>query len=144
MEHLRVDADELRRFAADLRAADRALPGELRKELRAVGQPVLSQIRQVASWSARIPAATTMQVSLSKRRTGIFFKVNQARAPHAKAYEGNGQPGRFRHPVFGNDRVWVSQGRRTFLFRTVLRAAPQAEQAVGRAVDTVARRAGFH
>jgi hypothetical protein len=42
-------------------------------------------------------------------------KAGGAKAPSGAPFENHGQPGQFRHPVFGNKSNWVNQEARPFL-----------------------------
>jgi hypothetical protein len=114
----------------------------LRRRLKAAADPIRAQVRANASWSRRIPGAVSIGTKFTKRSTGVFIKVNSKRAPHARPLENNGQPGTFRHPVFGRD-VWVVQRARPFFFADTARHMPQVEQAAIEAINDAARAVGF-
>lgn len=122
------------------------MPGEIRKELRPqlriAGQPIEAKARRNASWSHRIPGATTVKVSTGKKDPGIFLRVSAAKAPHARPYEGITGRATFRHPVYGND-VWVEQSTRPFLRSAAVEGLDDVVSAADRAVIAAARRAGF-
>lgn len=94
------------------------VPVQVRAAVRpAVNQAaelIAAQARANASWSSRIPGAISTSVRFSSRG-GAVVRVSSAAAPHARPYEGIGNPGStFRHPVYGND-WWVEQAERPFL-----------------------------
>lgn len=133
-----------------------SIPPEMRKrlvpKLRAAGQDILREASVNASWSTRIPRALRLVASTSKTRPGVFIRVNQAIAPHARAFEGiSGRGDTFRHPVFGSgDRrgywsqdTWVAQRTRPFLLPAVRVGRVAVIEAVNEAVDEAARQAGF-
>ncbi|MEV7908512.1 hypothetical protein AB0P04_43675, partial [Streptomyces anulatus] len=107
---------EIRKLIADLGR----VPAELRKELRPAIQraarEVLTEARSRASWSSRIPGAMRIAVRFTGKAAGASVVVSAARAPHGRPYEHLGSPGTFRHPAYGNRRVWVEQAARPFLF----------------------------
>ena len=123
------------------------IPGEIRRELRPalnrVAQPVLVQARANASWSTRIPGATRISSSFSRRSAGVAITVSGRKAPHARPLENLGRPGSFRHPVFGNRDRWVSQAARPFLFSAVAGAEEDLVRETGQVVEQVARKHGF-
>jgi hypothetical protein len=123
-----------------------AVPPAVRREFRAGGmlraaRPALTEVRRRASWSSRIPAATTMTIS-SGARAGVTIRVDSGRAPHARPYEGLSGPV-FRHPVYGNRHNWVPQEARPFFYSGVQAAAPQVAEAIADIVTAVAEQHGF-
>lgn len=133
---------ELRDFIAEIGK----LPNDLRKDLRPAlqksGEKPLAQAKRNASWSTRIPNATKVAVSFSKRYAGVAIKTSKAKAPHARAYEHGGQPGTFRHRVYGHD-VWVESKARPFLWPAAKPWLESTDELVGDVVDTVARQYKF-
>lgn len=125
------------------------VPVELRRELRprllAAIRPVQSEARANASWSRRIPDAIGITVRYGARSGGVLLRVNAAKAPHARPFEGLASGGRtFRHPVFGREReIWVSQQARPFLMPAVREGRPHAVRAVREAITATARAHGW-
>ncbi|MEV7804989.1 HK97 gp10 family phage protein [Microbispora sp. NPDC088329] len=123
------------------------LPAEIRRELRPalsrVAKPVLAEVRANASWSTRIPGATRISSSFSRRSAGVAITVSGRKAPHARPLENLGRPGSFRHPVFGDRQRWVSQAARPFLFQAVAGADEELVRETGRVVEAAARKHGF-
>lgn len=134
---------ELRKFIRDMGKIPPDIRQELRPRLRKIGEKALLQAKANASWSTRIPAATRLQVSLSKSSAGIALVVNSKRAPHARYYENDGKPGTFRHPLFGNRKHWFTQAARPFLLPAARPWDRQIDQEIGEVVDSVARDQGF-
>lgn len=124
------------------------MPGEVRSGLRvgfrAAGQVTLEHARGNASWSSRIPGAMGLRVSTSGRNTGVMLRVNSARAPHARPYEGIDGRGTFRHPVYGDRDTWVAQATRPFLRPAIEATRPAYLKAAEEAVTRAARSGGFH
>lgn len=141
---VRFDADEVRTLVKDLKELEggKQLAAALRRNLKAAAQPIARQVRSNASWSSRIPGAVTVGKAFTAKRTGVFLRVNQKKAPHARAFENQGKSGTFRHRVFGKD-VWVAQQARPFFFNETARHLPDVEKAAVLAVDEAARAAGF-
>lgn len=143
---LKFDAAEVRDLIADLRQLEggKEIISALRRNLRAAAAPIKAQVQANASWSTRIPAAVAIGTAFGAKRTaGIFIRVNAKKAPHARPLENGGRAGTFRHPVFGNPQVWVSQPARPFFFGQAAQNIPQVERAAAEAVDEAARSAGF-
>lgn len=139
---LEIDGEAFKLFQRELKKIEPALAKELKKELKAVVDThVVPTARSNASWSSRIPGAIKPQ-ALSK---GIGVRVARKRAPHARPFEGlQGRTGYFRHPVFGNREVWVSQPTRPFLEPAVRDNQQEAADAASEAVEKAAKRAaGF-
>lgn len=137
-------ADEIRDLINDLGKIPKELKAELRPGLRKAGEVVRDEARRNAAWSRRIPAATRVSVGFTARNPGVAVQVNRNRAPHARPFEHGGEPGFFRHKVFGHEDRWVAQRARPFLAKAAEAKAPEAEKQVGDVVDRVTRQAGFH
>lgn len=122
------------------------LPADLRKELRPAlqrsAEKPLAEAKRNASWSRRIPGATKIAVSFSKRYAGVALKTSRGKAEHGRVYEHGGQPGTFRHRVFGHD-VWVEAKARPFLWPAAKPWLESTDELVGNVVDTVARQYKF-
>ncbi len=140
-----VDYPGLRVLVGELGVLPTEIRRELRTGFRAAGQRALETARDNASWSSRIPGAITMRVSTSGPSTGVALRVDAARAPHARPYEGLTRGGRstFRHPVFGTVESWVAQATRPFLRPAVQSVRDDVVQAARDAVQSAARHAGF-
>ncbi|GLY81839.1 HK97 gp10 family phage protein [Actinoallomurus iriomotensis] len=138
-----VDRRELQQLIRDLEQ----VPPAIRREFRSGGmlraaRPALQEVRHRASWSTRIPGATTMSLATGSR-AGVRIRVSAARAPHARPYEHGGSPGTFRHPVYGNRRNWQPQAARPFLRPGVEAARPQVAEAMADVVMDVAHQHGL-
>lgn len=125
---------------------------ELRPELKKVADPILAKAKANASWSSRIPDAIRISARLSKKRQGFALVVSRQKAPHARAFEGLTNRGNtFRHPVFGTgDRrgahsqdTWAEQETRPYLWPAVKDNQGKALDAVGKAIESSARKHGF-
>jgi hypothetical protein len=136
-----VGRAQLQALIRDLGAIPPDVDRGMRQGIRRAAQPALQRIRQNASWSRRIPAAT--RLSTSNVRAGVTIRVNANQAPHARPYENNGSPSTFRHPVYGNREVWVSQAARPFFYRGIEATADQIRDAIGDVVTDAAKRHGF-
>ena len=147
---------ELIELGRYLRHEDKKFAAALRKELRdgvrEAGQKVLDAVKERASWSTRIPAATTMSVSLAAKSAGVVIRTSAKRAPHARPLDQGSQGGGGtvdRHPVFGrgdqtrDEWTWVEQPTRPFFSAAAEASTPEIEARMRRVMDDVARKAGF-
>ncbi len=102
------------RLRRNMLKVPREMRTAIRRPLREAAQGMMETAQGNASWSSRIGPAMRIRTSFSSRRPGVFIQVDRKNAPHARPYEGIVQ-WTFRHPVFGNREVWVSQRSRPFL-----------------------------
>lgn len=144
---------ELVRISRELRnmADGKAIKAAFTKELRAAAAPLVPAVR--ASIQA-IPAptgehsglrdqlsrATTLSVRTVGRQAGVRISVDGRKMPdHRKALqsymEGLKKP--WRHPVFGNTNVWVTQQPKPYFYKTVIPLGVAARVAVDRALTTI-------
>ena len=127
----------------------RHMPGtvsrQLGKELLQAAQHTVGVARRNASWSSRIPGEITARMSRSHIRPGAMLVVGTKNAPHARVYEwGDGRrTGTFRHPVFGDREVWVSQKTRPYLSPAIAATRDYYLQAAEAAVNRALRAHGF-
>ncbi len=134
---------EIQRLVSDLGRVPAELRKELRPAVRAAAQQVLAEARSRAGWSSRIPAATRLSIRFAGKGAGASVITSAARAPHARPYEHGGDPGTFRHPVYGNRRNWVSQAARPFLAPAAQAKREAAVREIDQAVEQVLRRTGW-
>lgn len=153
--------NELRALANRMRAAGAGdLQLKLRRNLRAAAQPVLNDLRVAVravevsssrggaahpSYSRQLRERVAKALRISVAYRGVRFAVQgQAMgdekygAALAKYLDGE-LPGyrRWRHPVFGQDRVWEEQNGRPWFFVTIMANADQFEAACEQAVNEV-------
>jgi hypothetical protein len=135
---------ELQRLIRDLGQIPKDLQKELRPAVKKAAEVVKRDAQARSSWSTRIPGAMRVVVKLAGSGAGASVVVSAAKAPHARPYENLGNPGTFRHPVYGNREVWVPQAARPFLFPAAQAKADAATEEIDKAVREVLRRNGFH
>jgi hypothetical protein len=114
-----IEYASVRMLAREFGQVPQELRAELRPKLRQAGEQVRSQIRSNAGFSSRIPGAVRMTTAFGSKTGGVRIWVDAKKAPHARPLENLGQAGSFRHPVFGNRDVWVSQPAHPFFFPAV-------------------------
>ncbi len=134
-----VDVRDFAAFARALRKGSPEVALQLRVDLRAVGEIVASEARvRAAEWSKTIPP------SIRVRTSGATVSViaGGSGVPLAGLFElGNqGQRGLggtdFRHPVWGNRNVWVSQPMHPFLAPSLEAKIDAVEVAAVEALDS--------
>lgn len=122
-------------------------PADLRKGLRPVmreaAQPILADARRRSGWSTRIPRAMRLATSFTRRQAGVSIVVDRNKAPHARPHEGIRGNRTFRRPVYGNRDVWVEQSTRPFLVPAADMHGRRVVEAVNKAVDDAASKAGY-
>lgn len=134
---------ELRKFIRDFEKFPADLRKEMRPMIRRVGAQALLATRAEASWSTKIPSATRMNVSFSKRSAGASISTNRLRAPGARPLENRGREGFFRHPVNPDKTVWVRQRSRPYISKATQPFAAKFDAEILTVVDQVARSHGF-
>jgi hypothetical protein len=145
-----ADWQEYRRLSKALKdAARRDLQAELRREIRAAGQPALAATRAAVlgvdmsggpagrstGLLARIAAATRLQVLGS----GIRFKVQNKQVDpkygERLVLGSEGTP--WRHPVFGNRKAWSSQVGQPWFYPTLRSRGPAFRRAAVQAMHRI-------
>lgn len=136
---------ELQRIIYDLGAISKDLQREMRPAIREGAQPMLQGIKRNASWSSRIPKATKLSTSFSGRGAGpgASISTDASKAPHARVYENDGNPGTFRAPLFGNREHWYTHAARPFFQPAVRKYGPEVVEAVSKRITEITERHGF-
>ena len=136
---------ELQRIIYDLGAISADLKRELRPAIREGAQPMLQGIKRNASWSSRIPKATKLSTSFSGRGAGpgVSISTDAAKAPHARVYENDGNPGTFKAPLWGNRKHWYTHAARPFFAPGVRKYGPDVVEAIDKRITTITTRHGF-
>lgn len=145
---------DLARISRELRRMnDRELKRRFRRELRAAAAPMVPAVR--ASIAAipvkgtsgstglrkRLQRATRLAVRTTGRSAMVRILVDPKRLPSgqkALAEEMEGTK-RWRHPVFGDRGVWVTQQSHPYFFRVVRPLGLRSRVAVNRVLDGITR-----
>jgi hypothetical protein len=120
----------LKKLVFDFAKISKENKSYLRKNMRAIGKPTLQKIQASASWSRRIPGSTKMGVGFTTRNTGIRIQTDRHVSPHARPHEHAGEPGTFRHPLFGDDSkdrklwTWYSQPAKPYMYPSAVEDLP--------------------
>ena len=149
-------AGQLADIGAHIKTLDKKMATSVRKQIRtgvaAAAEPLAAAVRAEASWSSRIPGATTIKTSFGPRSAGAVVEVNKKKAPHARPLEMGSQrssSGTLRHPVFADSSkskdewTWVSQPQRPFFFAAVDAQTPLITARMNKVLDDVAEEIGF-
>jgi len=139
MSDLTIDVSQLKKLATDLRRASPQLAKDFLTQLGRAGDVVALAAKEKADFSTRIPAT----IKVRRRGTRVRVQAGGETAPHAAAFEHDGYGGSFRHPVFGNYDVWVSQPAHPFLRPALEETLPEVELFVVQAVDDAFISAGW-
>jgi len=126
-----IDTTPLRKLAGVLRAAAPDAARTMRLALKTAGGIVAVEAAARASWSETIPGSIRVQTA------GTTVKVTAGKglsSPIATLYENGGEPGSWRHPVWGNTDNWVSQQARPFLAPALEAKSEEVAAAAGDAI----------
>ncbi|MEU3281769.1 hypothetical protein [Streptomyces antibioticus] len=144
--------DDLRRISRELNRMNNAeVKKRFRKELRGAAQPfvplVRNSIKAIPSkrpYSAdglrgQMVKATRIEVRTVGRDAGVAIRVDGRKMPSKMKSLPKGMEGtkRWRHPVFGNREVWVTQQSHPYFFKVVRPAAVAGRRAAARVVDSI-------
>ena len=132
-----VDTTAITRLAADLRRASSTTRRQLRKRVSEAARPVAQEVRGNYRSGGFEKAARAVRVSqrYGSRGASVSIRVDRSRAPYAR-----GGSATFRHSVFGNPDVWVSQPTvREPFDRAVQGKRGQVEAAVAKVLDDIAK-----
>jgi hypothetical protein len=142
MARVSVDTSDLKKFAAQLKVADRATKREYRKGLKEVGQATADDAK------ARIEDKSPETAALIKVRTRmpatVIVQGGSKDHPVAKLLEGNGTPGFWSHPLFGNEKERYAEQRQPHLTPAFEAHKGEAKDKLAEHVRTAMAEAGFH
>lgn len=139
---LMLDASGLRGFAEGLRRASPEMAKQLRTKMRRAGERVRDDAKVIASASdvpSGIAPSIRVRASLAGAGSGVHLSVlagpkndgdTAGGVGAAAAVEHRGEPGTFRHPLFGNRDYWFEQRAHPYL-------RPAAERNMARVADEV-------
>jgi len=142
---IRIDTTPLRHLASDIRKLSPEVSREFNRELRGIGDLVADAARKRASSFQRVGMGTDrIEQSIKVRRSGMSLRVIAGGdgAPEAAPIDHGGNPGSFRHPVFGNQDVWVGQVAHPFMEPALEDVSDELEGRMVAAVDRALRAVG--
>ncbi len=136
--------------ARQLRSAKRAIntiiPTDIRNEMRSTLRTIGRTLKTEAVAAARFSIdPKVVKVRTAGPRVVLSVTKSEDKPHHgeALAFEHEGKPGSFRHPVYGHRSTWVSQQARPWLTPTIEARFDWAYTEIGRAVEDAFRAAGF-
>jgi len=141
-----VDVTPLRALSRDFRQLDSSVGTHFRSGLRSVGQVVGDRAKERARSFPRLGQGTDRiegSIRVQQASGSIRVVAGGNDAPEAAPLEHGGQAGSFRHPLFGNQDVWVAQMAHPFLAPALDDTADEVESLLLEVVDTSLREAGF-
>lgn len=149
-EGLGIDTRELHDFVRGLKKANPVLRRSLRRRLRGAGEIVAAEARAIASRDSKSVPPT---IKVRTAGASVMVVAGGEGVPLARLLElGNTggaksasatRSGRFRHPVYGQRNVWVSQDMHPFLMpaaaANIGRVEAEALAAVDEAIQALVR-----
>jgi len=136
-----ADATDIRTLGKNLRKGKPEVYRALRFELETIGEIVADRAIIISRRSSdRIWKTIRVRTTAG---LNAFVEAGGDEAPHAAAFEGTGGRGKFRHPVYGNTRRWVSQETHPYLAPAFRATGPEVQRLLDEAVERGMRRAGF-
>lgn len=151
---IRVTGTDLAAVSRKLRKMDdKEIAKRFRKELRATAAPMVPAVRKsidaipVKGTSGstglrrRLKKAVTLRVRTAGRNAQVSILMSTAKMPAGEKSLPAMMEGtkRWRHPVFGNEDVWVSQPSHAFFFPVVRKLGPASRLAAARVVKGIER-----
>lgn len=143
---IQIDTTPLRDVARILRKISPAAASHMRSGLREVGTVVADRAKENARGFPRIHESTDRiegSIRVQQSSGSIRVVAGGDGAPEAAPLEHSGQGGSFRHPLFGNQDVWVQQTAHPFLAPAADAVAPEIEQRLLAVIDASLREVGF-
>lgn len=146
---VRIESRDLYKLTKDLQAVDKKLAVEMKKQFRAVAEPVRRRVADEASWSRRIPGATKVSTRFTAKTQAVIITVNRKAAPHARPLENDGKAGTFEHPLFARRTrirgraITVRQQARPFFAKAIKSQDSRIDAAVEQVAKDFESRLGF-
>jgi len=126
------------RFGEQIRSTAPEIKYGLRTTVRGTALRFAAEAASAAAFSHRIPG--TFRIT---EGAGSVLVAAGDDTGEAAAVEHRGVGGRFRHPVFGNRDVWVSQPAHPFFGPPFVRATTTMETQMGTLAESVFLRIGY-
>ena len=147
-----VDTRDLTRLAVAMRNASVTTRKSWRVGMLSVGEVIATEARARASeFSTSIPPTIKVRVS----RATVEVRAGTKEKPLARLFElGNtghhqasieqpNRSGSFKHPVFGDESVWVSQAMHPFLYQAWLEKEQEARDDLAEVIARSLRAEGI-
>lgn len=109
---IKANTDGLKELALKFRAADPAVKKAYREELKEIAKTVADDARErIADKSP--PTAAAIKVGA---RGANKVTISAGKRKIASLLEGDGHPGEWRHPLFGDREHWYTEERHPYLW----------------------------
>lgn len=151
-----MSSGDLARISREIRKAGNSaeVKKELRQGLRKAAKPLVpavkASIQAIPSHSSdqpslrsRMKRATKLTVRTGGSKAQVAVRVDGRKMPeHQKALPAymEGTRKSWRHPVFGNRNVWVSQDPHPYFYEAIRNAGPRAREEVANVLEDIARK----
>lgn len=150
---IRASGQDLRTVSRKLRkAGDKEVSAQFRTELRAVAKPFVPAVRasiaaipvkgpKSTGLRGRLQKAVTLRVRTVGRNAQVSILMSTAKMPDKEKSLPAMMEGtkKWRHPVFGDDNVWVPQESHPYFFPVMRAGGPAAKIAVNKVVGNITR-----
>jgi hypothetical protein len=134
---IRLDSASFNRTMRALRGFDKKIYARTRTRLRAVSKPLVADVQ--AEIRRGGPSKTGMREGLADgtkatislgKKAGVTIVTSPARLPAGKQpMARTWNKGSWRHPVFGDQSVWVAQTGHVFFAPTILKHRAELQRA---------------
>lgn len=133
-----VTCAELPILMRQLRAVDRNLANEVKRDIRKAEQPAKRAMEAAAVGAGMMKASRAVKLSnrYGGKSASLGLKVDAGIAPNARPLDKPNDGDFNRHPVFGS-RNWVEQPARRFFDRGADEGFKVCEKEMGEALDAV-------
>lgn len=157
-----ADLSAVGRLAKRLEKADATrLRRSVRDAANGAGTKMLAEARSNASWSSKVPRATTLRTSFGVRSAGVTMKTDRKRVPYAYYYErgSKNSGGRYvKHPIYGsqdenaradvrsrydNKATWRQTPTRPFFFKAGTKGREEFVKNLQNRLNDVIRELGY-
>jgi len=147
LSHRMTTGSDWRRVSRALENANKSIPDKIRVELRETADPLVRRAqRKVLSFPTYGPVHTGLRgrvasgVDSKVTRTGVLVTTSMNKKSEAGIPLGMDTSRGWRHPVFGNRSVWVTQHTGGDWFRsTMVEGKPEFERRIRDVLENAAR-----
>lgn len=150
-------AEQLRVLAIRLKAADRAMALQLRRDLRREVQPIADEVKaKAASFSEHIPSTIAVRTRFGAKSAAVWIQAVRRKMPAGhealpglQAFGSKRNRSTIRHPSrqgpgFGQEGPWVDQpSHPDYWLPTIRRGATRVRVAMLTVMRETSRVAGF-
>lgn len=136
MSGIEFDVSQLAEFAARLKAG---IPGErsaYRKGMRDIGKTIADSAKEKI---ANVSPETAASIKVGTRGADtVIIRAGGGRVI-SKLLEGDGYPGKWRHPLFGDKEHWYDEERHPYLWPAWKEHEDEVTEALGEYIAAAIR-----